>query len=184
MDTGFGSTHGQRNQRRRQDRESDGESPDHRGDQQRGAGTLQPRLNFLFRERFSRALQELAASFSEDIDRIASVENILNSYVEFENIVSTDGFDNEYYQEAYDDYLPVIQSYSGKYADLYFMGPDGVIVYARNDGSEKGMSLADGGLSATSLAAGFDEALGGVSSVQDMMPFAPAGVTPGAKGKT
>jgi methyl-accepting chemotaxis protein len=118
-------------------------------------------------------VEELVSRYSEDIGRIATVEGVIDSYIEFENIVTTDGVDNEYYNEAFDDYLPMIGSYSEKYADLYFIDREGLIVYSRERGPEIGARLTAGVFTDSSLAKGFKAALKGQISVQDIAPFAP-----------
>ena len=118
-------------------------------------------------------VEELVSRYSEDIGRIATVEGVIDSYIEFENIVTTDGIDNEYYNEAFEDYLPMIDSYSGKYADLYFIDLEGLVLYSRERGPEIGARLTASVLSNSSLAKGFNAALNGQISVQDIVPFAP-----------
>jgi methyl-accepting chemotaxis protein len=118
-------------------------------------------------------VEELVTRYLEDVGRIATVQGVIDSYIEFENIVTNDGVDNEYYTEAFDDYLPLIESYSGKYADLYLINREGLIVYSRERGPEIGARLTAGNLSDSSLAKGFKAALNGQINVQDIVQFAP-----------
>ncbi|NOZ67649.1 MAG: HAMP domain-containing protein [Deferribacteres bacterium] len=123
-------------------------------------------------------IEKLFSRIFQDIKLIASLDNVKDFYTEFENIGLSQGYDSEDYNEAADEYTPVLKSYAEGYSDLYLISPQGDVVYSLNRAADFGVNLDTGGYSNTGLAKVFKKALAGRVAFADIAPYAPLKDTP------
>ncbi len=123
-------------------------------------------------------IEKLFSGIFQDIKLIASLDNVKDFYTEFENIGLSQGYDSEDYNEAAEEYTPILKSYAEGYNDLYMISPKGDVVYSLRKGPDFGANLDRGEYKNTGLAKAFKKALTDMVSFADIAPYAPLKDTP------
>ncbi|UCG79318.1 MAG: HAMP domain-containing protein [Nitrospirota bacterium] len=118
-------------------------------------------------------VEKLFKNYSSDVKLVSSLENVKSFFVEFENIVASEGIDNDYYDAARKDYSPVLKNYTKGYKDLYFITTKGVVVFTFSDSGELGTSLTNGPYQDSGIARAFEKAVKGDVSIEDISSYKP-----------
>ncbi len=118
-------------------------------------------------------IEKLFSGIFHDIKLIASLDNVKNFYTEFENIGLSQGYDSEDYNEAAEEYTPVLKSYAEGYNDLYMISRKGDVVYSLKRGPDFGVNLDTAEYKNTGLGRAFSKALAGDIAFVDIAPYPP-----------